>query len=94
MICNDYFEYPGVILDALVAICKEYHSKVFKLEGDKWDLERGIKIRILEVPTRLSIFLVKFGPVGFAFVLASNDKTSSDLLIALFSSWMWPYDQF
>merc|ERR1712142_15383 len=35
--------------DALVAICKEYHSKVFKLEGDKWDLERGIKIRILEI---------------------------------------------
>lgn len=30
-------------------ICKEYHSKVYKLEGDKWDLERGIKIRILEV---------------------------------------------
>merc|ERR1711936_768709 len=29
--------------DQLVAICKEYHSKVFKLEGDKWDLERGIK---------------------------------------------------
>jgi len=56
MIFNDYFEYPGVILDALVAICKEYHSKVFKLEGDKWDLERGIKIRILEVPTCLSIF--------------------------------------
>merc|ERR1719184_694224 len=35
--------------DALVAICKGYHSKVFKLEGDKWDLERGIKIRILEI---------------------------------------------
>merc|ERR1719493_575667 len=35
--------------DQLVAICKEYHSKVFKLEGDKWDLERGIKIRILEI---------------------------------------------
>merc|ERR1711923_188927 len=25
------------------------HSRVFKLEGDKWDLERGIKIRILEI---------------------------------------------
>ena len=37
--------------DALVQICKEYHSKVYKLEGDKWDLERGIKIRILEVPS-------------------------------------------
>ena len=35
--------------DDLVAICKEYHAKVFKLEGDKWDLERGIKIRLLEV---------------------------------------------
>merc|ERR1711955_140956 len=35
--------------DALVQICKEYHSKLFKLEGDKWDLERGIKIRILEI---------------------------------------------
>merc|ERR1712223_521404 len=35
--------------DALVQICKEYHSKVYKLEGDKWDLERGIKIRILEI---------------------------------------------
>ena len=34
-------------------ICKEYHSKVYKLEGDKWDLERGIKIRILEVHTRV-----------------------------------------
>merc|ERR1711992_432413 len=35
--------------DALVQICKENHSKVYKLEGDKWDLERGIKIRILEI---------------------------------------------
>merc|ERR1711931_207950 len=25
--------------DDLVAIWKEYHAKVFKLEGDKWDLE-------------------------------------------------------
>jgi len=37
------------ISDDLVAICKEYHAKVFKLEGDKWDLERGIKIRLLEI---------------------------------------------
>ena len=37
------------ISDDLVAICKEYHSKLYKLEGDKWDLERGIKIRVLEV---------------------------------------------
>ena len=36
-------------LDDLVAICKEFHARVFKLEGDKWDLERGIKIRLLEV---------------------------------------------
>ena len=36
-------------LDDLVAICKEFHGRVFKLEGDKWDLERGIKIRLLEV---------------------------------------------
>merc|ERR1712172_382023 len=35
--------------DALVQICKEYHSKVYKLEGDKWDLERGIKIRGFEI---------------------------------------------
>merc|ERR1719195_486136 len=35
--------------DDLVAICKEYYAKVFKLEGDKWDLERGIKIRLLEI---------------------------------------------
>ena len=39
-----------IILDDLVAICKEYQSRIFKLEGDKWDLERGVKIRILEVP--------------------------------------------
>ena len=36
-------------LDDLVAMCKEFHGRVFKLEGDKWDLERGIKIRLLEV---------------------------------------------
>ena len=30
-------------------MCKEFHGRVFKLEGDKWDLERGIKIRLLEV---------------------------------------------
>merc|ERR1711897_132488 len=35
--------------DDLVAICKEFHGRVFKLEGDKWDLERGIKIRLLEI---------------------------------------------
>merc|ERR1712080_626989 len=32
--------------DELIAICKEYHSKLFKLEGDKWDLERGVNFRI------------------------------------------------
>jgi len=35
--------------DDLVEYCKEYHAKVLKLEGDKWDLERGVKIRILEI---------------------------------------------
>merc|ERR1712115_558568 len=35
--------------DDLLAICKEFHGRVFKLEGDKWDLERGIKIRLLEI---------------------------------------------
>lgn len=40
---------PPPILDDLVAICIEYHAKVLQLEGDKWDLERGVKIRILEV---------------------------------------------
>merc|ERR1712078_652152 len=35
--------------DDLVAICKEYHSKLYKIEGDKWDIERGIKIRVLEI---------------------------------------------
>merc|ERR1712045_151831 len=35
--------------DDLVAICKEYQGKILKLEGDKWDLERGVKIRILEI---------------------------------------------
>merc|ERR1712170_52793 len=29
--------------DQLVAICKEYHSKVFKLEGDKWDMEFEVR---------------------------------------------------
>ena len=43
---------PQFTSDGLVAICKEYHSKLYKLEGDKWDLERGIKIRILEVDHR------------------------------------------
>ena len=41
--------YVFLCLDDLVAICKEFHGRVFKLEGDKWDLERGIKIRLLEV---------------------------------------------
>ena len=36
-------------LDDLVEICKEYNNLIYKLEGDKWDLERGVKIRILEV---------------------------------------------
>merc|ERR1712181_12431 len=35
--------------DELVKLCKEYFDRVYKLEGDKWDLERGIKIRILEI---------------------------------------------
>jgi len=35
--------------DDLVAICKEYQGRIFSLEGDKWDLERGVKIRILEI---------------------------------------------
>ena len=41
--------YTCLCLDDLVAMCKEFHGRVFKLEGDKWDLERGIKIRLLEV---------------------------------------------
>ena len=41
--------YVFLCLDDLVAICKEFHGRIFKLEGDKWDLERGIKIRLLEV---------------------------------------------
>lgn len=38
-----------MFLDDLVEICKEYNNLIYKLEGDKWDLERGVKIRILEV---------------------------------------------
>ena len=75
------------ILDELVAICKEYHSKVFKLEGDKWDLERGIKIRILEVQAlqMLGFFLVKLWHLSLLLFLASNNKTSSQLYLVLFS---------
>jgi len=35
--------------DDLAAICHDYQAKILKLEGDKWDLERGVKIRILEI---------------------------------------------
>ena len=34
---------------ALMAICKEYHDRVMELEGQKWDLERSCKIKVLEV---------------------------------------------
>ena len=34
---------------ALMAICKEYHDRVMELEGQKWDLERSCKIKLLEV---------------------------------------------
>ena len=44
-----FINYMYLCLDDLVAMCKEFHGRVFKLEGDKWDLERGIKIRLLEV---------------------------------------------
>jgi len=33
----------------LIAFCKEYHVRVFHLEGEKWDLERGTKIKLLEI---------------------------------------------
>ena len=36
-------------LDDLVAICKEFHGRVVKLEGDKWDLEQEVKHLSLEV---------------------------------------------
>ena len=42
----------NIISDDLVSICKEYHAKLYNLEGYKWDLERGIKIRLLEVNYR------------------------------------------
>ena len=44
-----FIQYSLLCLDDLVSIIKEFHGRVFKLEGDKWDLERGIKIRLLEV---------------------------------------------
>ena len=44
-----FIHYSFLCLDDLVSIIKEFHGRVFKLEGDKWDLERGIKIRLLEV---------------------------------------------
>merc|ERR1712170_207616 len=33
----------------LITIRKEYHNRIYALEGDKWDLERGCKIKILEI---------------------------------------------
>ena len=39
-----------MILDEIIEICKLYHGRVYQLEGEKWDLERGVKIKILEVP--------------------------------------------
>ena len=55
MFSNNYIFWNDIhnSLDGLVQICKEYQSKLYKLEGDKWDLERGIKIRILEVHNSL-----------------------------------------
>merc|ERR1712107_329849 len=35
--------------DALAQICKEYHSKVYKLEGDKWDLERDVQVKDVNI---------------------------------------------
>ena len=56
-----------VHLDDLVEICKDYHSRVFKLEGDKWDLERGVKIRILEVWRPQTVFVLLLIYLGIEF---------------------------
>merc|ERR1711928_268985 len=35
--CGKPKSLEGASEDALVKLCEEYHSKVYKLEGDKWD---------------------------------------------------------
>merc|ERR1712012_236958 len=31
--------------EQLAVICRDYHSKVYKLEGDKWDLEKEVEYK-------------------------------------------------
>ena len=33
----------------LLRICQDYHERMFALEGEKWDLERNCKVKVLEV---------------------------------------------
>ena len=35
--------------DKLASLCRDYHHKIFLLEGEKWDAERICKLKMLEV---------------------------------------------
>merc|ERR1719346_825946 len=47
--CGKPKSVDGIGDSALMAICKEYHDRVMELEGQKWDLERSCKIKLLEI---------------------------------------------
>merc|ERR1712039_112774 len=47
--CGKPKSLEGASEDELMALCQEYHERICNIESDKWDLERGIKIRILEI---------------------------------------------
>jgi len=47
--CGQPKNLEGVSEEELVQICKEYHTQLYKLGGEKFDLERAFKIRFLEI---------------------------------------------
>jgi len=47
--CGQPKDVESVSEEELAAICHAYQAIILEREGDKWDLERGVKIRILEI---------------------------------------------
>ncbi len=74
---------PGTAA-ALTAVCKEYHDRIFVLEGDKWDAERSCKIKMLEVKKKKKEGHMSREGTALSCVVASSNNEDGTSLEATF----------
>lgn len=45
----NYYSFLSYWLAALIAACKEYHNRIYKLNEEKWDLELVVCLKEYEI---------------------------------------------